>query len=206
VTRSHPVNEETAFTSPDGYKILLVPGSHHVVYQGQVFYPQGKDPAVLKLEGELNKNEAWAAEKIGALTTTIANLEDQLRVISQSRSEDAQHLKDLASKALCKKAKVFDGTKVTLKQEFNLPEDEELLQTAIRAPNTRRAIQEYDEWLRVTLKYGYESSSHWPTKLEFKRHEEPYMPFNSFVSSHIFQRCRDRLWEELRGEDVTKLY
>ncbi len=64
------------------------------------------------------------------------------------------------------------------------------------ALDTDNAIDAYNEWLRSKVKYGCDSKTDWPDELT--HHDIP--PYDHSVAAHIFQLCRDKLWEFMRDK------
>ncbi len=170
------------------------------------------DSKAANLKEEILMRQAYFGETIEQLRLTIAIQDDALQVIAGLSLDDMTDAKakstltQIAKKAgqiLKRETKAFEGSKVTYKREFDMTYEENEFQTIIRAADTKSALYEYDQWLRLKVKYGVDAQQDWPN--DFEQCEEPVVPFNSFVAQHFYQTCRDKLWEELRERNAADL-
>lgn len=164
------------------------------------------------LQQEILMRQSYFGDCIEQLKLTVATQDDALSLIAGLSTEELSEAKakatlarivKMATRLLKREERVFEGSKVVYKREFDMTYENETFQTIVRALDTKSALYEYDQWLRIKVKYGVDAKEDWPN--DFAQYEEPAVPFNSFVAQHFYQTCRDKLWEELRDHNAADL-
>ncbi len=92
--------------------------------------------------------------------------------------------------------------KAKLSYEFDSEvDDPDNIKTIVEAMSFRYAIDNFDEWLRGKIKYGCDPVQDWYRPEGATDAENPEVsPYDARVAEHIFQLCRDKLWEFMRDK------